>query len=149
MTVALALDLLLVALLAATVVYAVLLNRRLAALRAGNEELKAAIAEFTAASEKAHHGMAEMRAAGETTGRALEAILAEAGTLRDDLGFLVERGAAVADRLEHDARAARARASAPAAPEGRGVREDRTRRPGPPAGDDPVARLRRILEATR
>lgn len=145
MTTAMALDLLLAALLVATIAYAILLNRRLTILRQGKEELRRLIADFMEASEKARTGMTEMRTSGETTAHALTKMLDEAQGLRDDLNFLIERGGAMADRLERDVRGARPHPSFAAAP-------------APPAYAEAVdaaasgssaAKLRRILEATR
>jgi hypothetical protein len=132
MTTALLIDLLLAGLLVATIVYAVILNRRLGAFRQGKEELRALIVEFNAATERARVGMDELREASEGMGQSLHATLGEARALRDDLGFLVERGAVVADRLVHDVRARRE--PAPAAK---------------PAANDPADSLRKILESTR
>src|SRR5690606_33851838 len=102
--------LLLAGLLVATIAYAVLLNRRLAALRRDKEAFRALVADFTNASEKACTGMSEMRAASETTGKALKDMMDDAQALRDDLSFLIERGGAMADRLEEDVRNVRVRA---------------------------------------
>lgn len=143
MTVAMMLDLMLAALLVATIVYAVILNRRLGALRDGREEMRALINDFTAATEKARTGMDELRTASEASTRGLEEMIGESRALREDLGFLIERGGVVADRLEGGVRSARrtgddthdaARAAAPAPSNN---------------NDDPVQRLRRILQATR
>jgi hypothetical protein len=131
MTVALVIDLMLAALMVATIVYAIVLNRRLAAFRRGKDEMMALIADFTEATEKAHRGTEALRGAAEASGQALDGSIREAKALREDLGFLIERGAAVADRLVHDTRGAR---QAP-----------------PPKGPDAdaIASLRKILEATR
>lgn len=130
MTAAIFIDLMLAALMVATIVYAVILNRRLAAFRQGKEELQALIADFTAATEKARAGLDQLRDANAESAKVLGGVIAEAKSLREDLGFLVDRGAAVADRLAYDGRATRQAAARPAA-------------------EDPVASLRKILQATR
>lgn len=160
------LDLMLAGLLAAVIVYAVILNRKLAALRQGKEELRALITDFVTASESARAGMAEMRHAAENVGRDLDGMMDDAKALREDLSFLIERGSAVADRMEGDVRASRtavgpapvrepARAERPAKPAriARDAAPARTARDaaydeGEP-GPDAMNRLRRILEATR
>lgn len=145
MTIAVLLDLLVVTLLVVTIVYATILNRRLGALRAGKEELRALINDFTAATERAHIGMKVLRQASEDSSRALNEKLDEAGALKDDLSFLVERGGVIADRLEHGIRGARGhQGPAPftAAPE-------RVPAGEPGGATNPSASLRKILEAMR
>lgn len=149
MTAAMVLDLLLAGLLVATIVYAVLLNRRLAVLRRGKEELRALIADFVTASEKARVGMSEMRAASETTGRALKEMVEEAQALREDLGFLIERGGTMADRLEQDVRSNRARAPSASTVASPGAGAAKATAADAAAPNDPIVKLRRILEATR
>lgn len=154
------LDLLLAGLLAAVIVYAVILNRKLAALRQGKEELRALVDDFVAASETARNGMAEMRYAAENAGRDLNEVVSDAQALRDDLSFLIERGGVVADRMEQNVRANRiapAAASGPTPPKepvrakpakpARTARDDAYDQGEP--GPDAMNRLRRILEATR
>lgn len=131
MSAAILIDLLLAALLGATIVYAVVLNRRLATFRQGKEELGKMIADFSVATEKARAGLDDIKAAGETSAKALKAAVDQANMLRDDLGFLIERGTVIADHLAQDVRASRA---------GAGAR---------PAANDPAAQLRKILQATR
>ncbi len=146
MTVTMMLDLMLAALLVATIVYAVILNRRLGALRDGREEMRALIADFTAATEKARAGMDELRAASDVSGRGLKEMIEESRALREDLGFLIERGGVVADRLEGGVRGAR-RAGEAAHD---AARAPSNSNPAPSnSNDDPVQKLRRILEATR
>lgn len=124
-------DLMLAALMVATIVYAVILNRRLSAFRQGKEELRALIADFTVATEKARAGLDQLRDVSDESAKALDGVIAEAKSLREDIGFLIDRGAAVADRLAYDGRSTR---QAP---------------PVRPAAEDPVASLRKILQATR
>lgn len=157
---AMVLDLLLAGLLAAVIVYAVILNRKLAALRQGKEELRALISDFVAASETARTGMAEMRHAAENAGRNLNEVMGDAKALRDDLSFLIERGGVVADRMEQNVRASRAAPAAVSSPaparepvrerpatHGRTARDEAYDQGEP--GPEAMNRLRRILEATR
>jgi hypothetical protein len=131
MTAGILIDLLLAGLMAATIVYAVRLNRKLAAFRQGKEEFRALIDEFNAATESARVGLDDLRQLSEGAGPSLKGIVDEARALREDLGFLVDRGAAVADRLVHDVRSTRDRAQ---------MR---------PAANDPAASLKKILDSTR
>lgn len=101
---ALLVDLVVAGLLLATIVFAVVLNRRLDALRGARAEFERLLRDFSAATERAERGIAELReaagAAGETLGQRIET-----GTgLADDLMFLIERGTGLAERLEQPGR---------------------------------------------
>lgn len=139
MTTGMLLDLLLAGLLVATIAYAVVLNRRLDVLRRSKDEMRAMIDDFTAAAEQARAGMEALRQTGDASGKSLKHLVDEAEALREDLGFLIERGGTVADRLVQDVRGARHTRGSDAA----------EKPSGEAAGDDPAAQLRRILAATR
>ena len=124
MTVALALDGLITFLLAMTIGYCIVLNRRLADLRAGQVEFVALIERFDAAAERAEAGLARLRAAGDDSGPAADEHIEAARALRDDLGFLIERGSRLADRL----------ASAPSRRPARPDPEGSVKKHGAPAG---------------
>lgn len=102
--VSLLLDGLVAVLLIATVAYAALLNRRLGALRKGKEELREVVDSFNGAMARVESGLAKVKKAGDPTG-ALEELVAEARVLRDELTFLLDRGGALADRLEKSTKA--------------------------------------------
>ncbi|MBT6116335.1 MAG: hypothetical protein HOH66_00535 [Rhodospirillaceae bacterium] len=120
MTLGIALDLLIVCLLVATVAYAAILNRRLVRLRRDGKELHAAVASFDAVIERAEASIAALKAAGgSAAGRPADGLAESAGgELADDLRFLIERGEAVADRLEAAASDARDRSGAVELPSG-------------------------------
>jgi hypothetical protein len=80
------LDVVIVLLLVPTIVYAVMLNRKLETLRRNREDLAKMIGAFQ-----------------EATARAME----KAQTLRDDLAFMTERADSMANRLEAQLREAR------------------------------------------
>jgi len=105
MGIELALNLVLAGLLAAVIVYAILLNKRLGAWRDGKAELAKAAAQFTAAAERAELAIVELKAASEASGRLLEDQTRRALFLKDDLEMLVERAEPVADRLVDRVRA--------------------------------------------
>lgn len=109
MTAGLVLDLLIAGLLAAAVAYGAVLNRRLGRLRRDGAELKTVIGDLDAVVERAEAGIAALKAArGPVEARPLQGTAeGQARELTDDLRFLIERGEAVADRLE--AAASRAR----------------------------------------
>ena len=108
------LDWLLVGLLTATIVYAIILDRRLRVLRQSRDEMQALLANFTAATAQAQSSMAALRDTSQTTSTDLKDQFERGRALRDDLAFLLDRGANLADRLEKNVVAARA--SAPATP---------------------------------
>lgn len=110
------LDILVAVLLVVTIVYAVMLNRRLGILRQDRAELEKLTVTFADALRRAEDGIGRLKATADT----LQDRIDRAQSLRDDLAFLTERGGSAADRLEDLVRAARKEAgvgpaSAPAA----------------------------------
>lgn len=101
------LDGLLVGLLIATIVYAIILDRRLRVLRQSRDEMQALLANFTAATAQAQSSMAVLRDTSQTTSADLKDQFERGKALRDDLAFLLDRGANLADRLEKDVTTAR------------------------------------------
>ncbi|MGE5145874.1 MAG: DUF6468 domain-containing protein [Candidatus Eiseniibacteriota bacterium] len=114
MTLSMLFDGLLAVLLATTIVYAAILNRKLKQLRQGEGEMKRLLAEFSTSSAKAEASLGQLKAlAGQAqVGRggfggrdgaaefaALRQELDRGQALKDDLAFLVDRGEALADRL--------------------------------------------------
>jgi Domain of unknown function (DUF6468) len=95
-----ALDALVAVLLAATVGHCTVLHRKLARLRTDQEGLGKLIANFAAATERAQAGLVALKSAGDEAETGLQANVARAIPLRDDLEFLAKQGARVADRLE-------------------------------------------------
>jgi len=103
---ALFLDVTLAVLLVVTIVYAIILNRRLGALRRDRSELEALAASFTEATSRADASVG--RLAKNATD--LQVRIDQARSLADDLSFLTDRGEKTADRLEGAVRAGRAQA---------------------------------------
>lgn len=96
-------DLLLAALLIATIAVAVRLERRITALRRDRTELEALAGEFRQATMQAHDGIRGLK-----LGTAeLDERVTQAHGIVDDLRFLIERGSTTADRLEGGIRDAR------------------------------------------
>lgn len=93
------LDLVLMALLGATLVYAVLLNRQMIRLRDGKSELNELIRGLNDAMLRADSGVKSLRKAASDVGEDLRATVAKAQTLRDELNLIVETGESLADRL--------------------------------------------------
>jgi hypothetical protein len=105
--IALLVDFAVAGLLLATLSYCILLNRRLAALRDDKGELRELIIGLSAASQRAEAGVASLRVAAEQIGVGLQDEIDRARELRDDLAYMLERGGALADRLEGAIRAHR------------------------------------------
>ena len=103
---AFALDFLVSILLVAVIVYGVILNRKLTALRSNKAELDVLIHSFNDACSRAEAGVRTLRTATEEAHR-LQQYLARGQMLRDDMSFLIERGTGLADRLEGTVRTAR------------------------------------------
>ncbi len=101
------LDVVIIALLVPTIVYAVILNRRLEALRRNRDDLAKMIAAFNEATVRAEAGIPKMRKAAQDAGEALQTHMEKAQTLRDDLAFMTERADSMANRLEGQLREAR------------------------------------------
>jgi hypothetical protein len=119
MSLEVALNLVLAGLLAAVIVYAMRLHKRLGTWREGKAELDKAAAEFTKAAKRAEAAIDELKAASEASGRLLEDQTRKALSLKDDLEMLVHRAEPVADRLVDRVRLRPAPAepvSAPTAP---------------------------------
>lgn len=107
-----ALEVLLAVLLAATLWYAVRLERRLGVLRRDNAALQALIAGFNEATARAEASIARLRAAAEGAGQQVAAQMEAAERLRADLHYLTERAETLADRLDGRVREARSLAQA-------------------------------------
>lgn len=117
------LDIAIAGLLAATIFYAVVLNRKLTELRNNKAEMEATVNRLVQTTEQAEHSLAELKAAAGQTGEQLNRRVTEGRGLVDDLGFLVDKAGGLADRLERQigqARSAAGSAASPAAtPQGR------------------------------
>lgn len=115
MSVEIGLQILVAVLLGVTIVYAIMLNRRLSRLRDGNEAMQALAGELGAAATHAEQAVASLRRTAFEDDEALGRRIAEARTARDEIGFLVERAETLATRLETLIADARPHAPAPAA----------------------------------
>ncbi|WP_366656467.1 DUF6468 domain-containing protein [Fodinicurvata sp. EGI_FJ10296] len=119
----LVLDSMIVVLLGATIVYAIILNKRLQSLRNNRAELEQAARAFAEAAYRADESIRSLRSASDGAGAELREQIHRAQSLRDELKFLVEAGEGLADRLE---------VAASTAVEGRN--DGRGKRPGSSAG---------------
>jgi hypothetical protein len=97
----------LVLLLAATLFHALRLERALGVLKRDRAVLEDLVAGFNESTRAAEAGVERLRGATEGAGRQIARQLEQAQRLKDDLGFLTERGDRLAERLESGVRAAR------------------------------------------
>lgn len=108
--ISIALDIVVAALLIATIVYASVLNSKLATLRNTKQEMEALVNSLVDSTDQAQRGLSELKAAAGESGQSLDQRVREARALADDLGFLVDRAGGLADRLETQIGKARAAA---------------------------------------
>ncbi len=103
-------------LLVVTLWRAARLERTLGALRGERGALIEAMQGFRQSADLAEQGVAKLRGLTEGAGRALGERVGAAGALQSDLAYMIERGTALADRLEKIVHAAREAAAAPDRP---------------------------------
>ncbi len=103
MTFTIILDVLVAVLLAITIAYAMVLNRRLGGLRRDKSQLELMAGNFADATARADESIGRLKDMGDSLRRNVE----KAQALHDDLAFLIDRGEVAADRLEDIVRAAR------------------------------------------
>ncbi len=102
-----ALECVLVVLLAVTLLHAVRLERALGILRGERAALGDAVATLESGTRQAESGIEQLRTAAESAGRQLARQVERGAALQDDLRFLHSRGESLADRLEALVRAGR------------------------------------------
>jgi hypothetical protein len=117
MILGLILDIVVALMLAAAIGFAYVLNRRLRALHADRAALEALIQGLAETSSRAEAGIAGLRVAADQIGADLQHRIDRAGALRDDLGYMLDRGSQIADRLETAVRAGREAGARSAGPE--------------------------------
>lgn len=107
MSFALLFDVVVACLLLATIVFAVILNRKLSIIHNSREELQALLDHFSKSLSRAEDGIIELRKAANSIGEGLDSQIKKAGALKDDMVFLIERGENLATQLEDGIRKAR------------------------------------------
>ncbi|MEL7490729.1 MAG: DUF6468 domain-containing protein [Pseudomonadota bacterium] len=100
MTMAAIMDGALALLLCATCVYCVMLNKRLRSLKAGQDELQAAIAVFDKAAASVSATLERVEAAGLDQTRDLDHSLDKASAMAAELSVMVSAGDNIAGRIE-------------------------------------------------
>ena len=99
------LNIVVICLLIPTIVFAVILNKRLEVLRSSRNDLGRLIEAFNEATTRAEAGIPRLKQAADSTGGALKDQIQKAQTLRDDLAFMIERAENALTRLESKASA--------------------------------------------
>jgi len=94
------LDLALMGLLVATVVYCFVLNRRLKVLRDARGDMAGMIREFHQATEAARAGVGELKTASDAIGGELQEHLQSGRTMLDELEVVLASAERVAGRIE-------------------------------------------------
>jgi hypothetical protein len=87
-------------LLAATLVYCIVLERRLTGVRKGQEGLKATIGELNASIELASASLSALQRAAGTVGDTLDRKIASARASIDELSLVTASGERIAERME-------------------------------------------------
>ncbi|MBT3534658.1 MAG: hypothetical protein HN478_12320, partial [Rhodospirillaceae bacterium] len=87
-------------LLLITVIYCLILNRRLTALRGNQDEMRQLLSQFTLATRQAEASVSELKEASDQIGVALGQRVTEARALADELTSITQSGNNLADRIE-------------------------------------------------
>lgn len=90
---------LLVLLLAATIYFAIRLNRRLTVLRVEKEQLEKLITQFELVADRAHSSLSGLRATADQVKSDLDDATNKSHAMRDELAFLIERADINAEKL--------------------------------------------------
>lgn len=114
MSVELLINIVVICLLVPTIIFAVVLNKRLEILRNSRADLGRLINAFNDATTRAESGIPKLKQAADSTGGLLRDQIQKAQTLRDDMAYMIERADAAAKRLENAIDAAPKSASAAA-----------------------------------
>ena len=96
-------ELALTALLAVTLVYCIVLERRLKALRTGQDGLKGTIAELNAAITAAGASMRTLKNSAAEAAEQLDSKLGRARALADELGLITASGERIAEPIDRSA----------------------------------------------
>lgn len=114
MTVDLAAEAVVAVLLAVTIGYCFVLNRRLGRLRADKAALAELIKGLNQATTRAEEGVFQLRSISQSAEEALKAEISRARAMSDELALITEAGGNLADRIENGLASARTARSQPA-----------------------------------
>ena len=85
-------------LLVVLIAFVAKLDRRLAGIRRREQEMQQLMTEFNVAAERAEASAGKLKTVGIEAEKGLRAGIERGQSLRDDLAFMIDRGAAVADQ---------------------------------------------------
>ena len=122
MDVATMIDALVAVLLLVTIIYAVMLNRKLGQLRTSRADFEKLVAEFSAAAARTEGGIAALKEGTAARQADLEGKIDRADAIRDELAFMLDRGDQLAGQLDSLIRGGRGATA--------GTRGDETERRG-------------------
>lgn len=91
--------------LAATIAYCAIIDRKLRAMRAGQDGMRELIGDLGAATQDAVMAIEGLKRASEQSGNELAESIRQAKMLSDELSVMVEAGRRIADRLSSSERA--------------------------------------------
>lgn len=100
MILTLSLDFIVIALLIATIAYAVVLNKRLQKLDASKDELKIFLETFAHSLDQAKMGVDHLKNVSYETTKELQNSIKESRSLRDELSFFIDSGEKTISKLE-------------------------------------------------
>lgn len=109
MSIELIINIVVICLLVPTIVFAVVLNKRLEILRNSRADLGRLIEAFNDATTRAESGIPRLKQAADSAGGLLRDQIQKAQTLRDDMAFMIERADAIVRRLDDSMHAMPAR----------------------------------------
>ena len=101
MSIELFINIVVICLLVPTIVFAVVLNKRLEILRNSRADLGRLIEAFNDATTRAESGIPKLKQAADSAGSLLRDQIQKAQTLRDDMAFMIERADTITQRLEN------------------------------------------------
>lgn len=94
-------NLIIIALLIPTIIYAYRLNKNLAELRQNQKSLAQLVSALNEATFKAENSIPKLKSATEHSSEGLKEVVDSAKELKNDLLFINERADSLADRLEN------------------------------------------------
>ncbi|NBX03037.1 MAG: hypothetical protein EBR02_03010 [Alphaproteobacteria bacterium] len=103
------LDTLIIVLLALTISYCWLLNRRIKILQDSKSELASLLKYFDESTQRASETIVALQAASKKIGENMQARIEKANYALDDLNFMIEKGSKLADQMEANFAVSRAR----------------------------------------
>ncbi|MBM3601407.1 MAG: hypothetical protein FJX35_24690 [Alphaproteobacteria bacterium] len=110
MTLSIAVELVVIVLLAVTIAYAVVINRRLGILRDTKAEMEKVLLSLDDSIKRAESSVKNLKSTAEQQMKVMQQPIQRAEAMRDELAFIVKRADELADRLTNSISASRAAA---------------------------------------